>query len=199
MKCFERLVQDYICSSLPSTLYPLQFAYRPNQSMQVAIAHTLHTTLSDPDKKRNLFYIAVHWLSLLIAFNTIVPSRLVTKLKDLGLNIQLCMWIFDFLTGRPQVVWVGGHTSSILILDSRAPQGCVLSPLLYSLYAYDCIAIFNSNTTIKFADDTAVAGLITDNSEKTYLREVEDLTCCCQDNKLLLNVSKTKELIVDLG
>lgn len=37
---------------------------------------------------------------------------------------------------------------------------------------------------------------ITDNNEKVYLKEVEDLTHCCQDN-LLPNVSKTKELILD--
>ncbi len=43
MKCFEWLVKDYICSSLPSTLDPLQFAYRPNRSMEDAIAHILHT------------------------------------------------------------------------------------------------------------------------------------------------------------
>lgn len=38
------------------------------------------------------------------------PSRFVKKLKDLGLNTSLYMWILDFLT---QVVRVGGHNSSI--------------------------------------------------------------------------------------
>lgn len=42
-------------------------------------------------------------------------------------------------------------------------------------------------------------GLITDNNEKASLKELEDLTHWCQDNNLLLNVSKTKELIVDFG
>ena len=37
-------------------------------------------------------------------FNTIVPSKLITKLRILGLNTSLCNWILDFLTGRPQVV-----------------------------------------------------------------------------------------------
>ena len=31
MKCFERLVKDHITSTLPDTLDPLQFAYRPKQ------------------------------------------------------------------------------------------------------------------------------------------------------------------------
>ena len=43
MKCFERLVKDHITSTLPDTLDPLQFSYRPNRSTDDAIAITLHT------------------------------------------------------------------------------------------------------------------------------------------------------------
>jgi hypothetical protein len=35
-------------------------------------------------------------------FNTIVPSKLITKLKSLGLNTSLCNWILDFMTGYPR-------------------------------------------------------------------------------------------------
>ncbi len=42
-----------------------------------------------------------------------------------------------------------------------------------------------------------VLGLISNNDETPYLDEVERLTSWCQDNCLSLNVSKTKELIVD--
>ncbi|XP_070993089.1 uncharacterized protein [Oncorhynchus clarkii lewisi] len=38
------------------------------------------------------------------AFNTIVPSKFITKLRSLGLNTSLFNWILDFLTVRPQVV-----------------------------------------------------------------------------------------------
>ncbi len=42
-----------------------------------------------------------------------------------------------------------------------------------------------------------VLGLINNDDETAYLDEVERLTSWCQDNCLSLNVSKTKELIVD--
>uniref|UniRef100_A0A8C7GLL8 Reverse transcriptase domain-containing protein n=1 Tax=Oncorhynchus kisutch TaxID=8019 RepID=A0A8C7GLL8_ONCKI len=131
------------------------------------------------------------------AFNTIVPSKLITKLRNLGLNTSLCNWILDFLTGRPQVVRVGINTSATLILNTGAPQGCVLSPLLYSLFTHDCMARHDSNTIIKFADDTTVLGLITDNDETAYREQVRDLARWCQNNNLSLNVTKTKEMIVD--
>jgi hypothetical protein len=66
--------------------------------------------------------------------NTMVLSKLITKLRTLGLNTSLCSWILDFLTGRHQVVRVGNSTSATLILNTVASQGCVLSPLLYSLF-----------------------------------------------------------------
>lgn len=37
------------------------------------------------------------------------------------------------------------------------------------------------------------------NNEKAFLKEVEDLTHWCQDNNLVLNSSKTEDMIVDFG
>ena len=39
--------------------------------------------------------------------------------------------------------------------------------------------------------------LITEDDETAYSEEVRDLAVWCQDNNLSLNISKTKELIVD--
>uniref|UniRef100_A0A673Y9S4 Molybdenum cofactor synthesis 2 n=1 Tax=Salmo trutta TaxID=8032 RepID=A0A673Y9S4_SALTR len=55
----------------------------------------------------------------------------------------------------------------------------------------------SSNSIIKFADDTTVVGLITNNDEAAYWEEVRALGVWCQVNNLSLNVNKTKEMIVD--
>ncbi|GAA6111721.1 uncharacterized protein LOC107695764 [Tachysurus ichikawai] len=49
MKVFERLVKNVICSSIPDTLDPLQFAYRPNRSTDDAISYILHSSLTHID------------------------------------------------------------------------------------------------------------------------------------------------------
>ena len=114
------------------------------------------------------------------AFNTIVPSKLVIKLETLGLDPTLRNWVLDFLMGRPQVVRVGNNISTPLILNTGAPQGCVQSPLLYSLFTHDCVAMHAFNSIIKFADDTIVVGLITNNDETAYREEVRALGVWCQ-------------------
>ncbi len=51
MKVFERLLKKHICSSIPATLDPLQFAYRPNRSTDDAISQVLHSSLTHSDSK----------------------------------------------------------------------------------------------------------------------------------------------------
>ncbi len=149
-------------------------------------------TIRDAVNKRTAAYNEV-----LLSGNMSEYKASCYALTGLGLNTSLCDWIQDFLTGRPQVVKVGQFTSNSLTLNVGAPQGCVLSPLLYSLYTHDCVSSHRSTSIIKFADDSVVLGLISNNDETAYLDEVERLTSWCQDNCLFLNVSKTKELIVD--
>ncbi len=86
-KCFEKLVRDYICSVLPASLDPLQFAYRSNHSTDDAIAFTLHTALSHLENKNT--YVRMLFVDYSSIFNTIVPATLVAKLQTLGLNRSL--------------------------------------------------------------------------------------------------------------
>ncbi|KAL3970498.1 kelch-like protein 33 [Sarotherodon galilaeus] len=45
--------------------------------------------------------------------------------------------------------------------DLKNQLGCVLSPILYTLYTHNCVTSKRDNTILKFADDTAVIGHIT--------------------------------------
>ena len=111
-------------------------------------------------------------------FDTIFPHKLVGKLMDLGLQHSTCTWIWSFLSGRSQRMRICPQTSTALSLSTGFPQGCVLSPLLYTLYIHDCTSIHHSNTT-------------------AYIEETEWLTVLCRENNLLLNTSKTKQVIIN--
>ncbi|KAK3557974.1 hypothetical protein QTP86_005637 [Hemibagrus guttatus] len=195
MKCFKRLVMRHIKTQLPPSLDPLHFTYRPNRFTDDAITTTLHLSLTHLDNKDT--YVRMLFIDFSSAFNTILPQHLTKKLSLLGLNTSLCNCILDFLTGRPQSVWIGNSTSSTTTLCTGAPQGCVLSPLLFTLLTHDCAAMHSSIHIIKFADDTTVVGLISKNDESAYREEVQRLTAWCEANNLSLNVDKTKEMVVD--
>ncbi|KAK3565425.1 hypothetical protein QTP86_008245 [Hemibagrus guttatus] len=195
MKCFKRPVMRHIKNLLPPSLDPMQFAYRPNRSTDDAITTTLHLSLTNLDNKDS--YVRMLFIDFSSAFNTTIPQHLIEKLSLLGLNTSLCNWILDFLTGRPQSVRIGNSTSSTTTLSTGAPQGCVLSPLLFTLLTHDCAAMYSSNHILKFTDDTAVVGLISKNHESAYREEVQRLKAWCKDNNLSLNIDKTKEMVVD--
>ncbi|KAK3554982.1 hypothetical protein QTP86_002415 [Hemibagrus guttatus] len=195
MKCFERLVMRQIKDLLPPSLDPMQFAYHPNRYTDDAISTTLQLSLTHLENKDT--YVRMLFINFSSAFNTIIPQHLTEKLSLLGINTSLCNWILDFLTGRPQSVRIGNSTSRATTLNTGASQGCVLSPLLFTLLTHDCAAMHSSNHIIKFADDTTMVGLISKNDESAYREEVQRFTAWCKDNNLSLNVEKMKEMDVD--
>ncbi|KAK3575391.1 hypothetical protein QTP86_025793, partial [Hemibagrus guttatus] len=191
MNCFERLIKNL----LPPSLDPMQFAYHLNHSMDNAISTTLHLALTHMDNRDT--YVRMLFIDFSSAFNTIIPQHLIEKLSLLDTNTSLCYWILDFLTGRPQSVRIENSISSTTTLNTGTPQGCLLSPLLFTLLTHDCTSMHNSIHIIKFTNDTTVVGLIRKNNESAYREEVQRLTAWCKANNLSLNVEKTKEIVVD--
>ena len=93
-----------------------------------AVIHQVFTHLETTNS-----YVRLLFLDFSSASNTIIPQTLVNKLSALGHTPSLCNWIVDFLTDRPQSVRINNLTSSPTILNTGSPQGCVLSPLLFTL------------------------------------------------------------------
>ncbi len=88
----------------------------------------------------------------------------------------------------------GNNNVPALLLESVSrPQGT--ETLTYCV-AY-CVTTHSSNVIVKFVDDTTVVGLITDDNESAYREEVHSLINWCHNSNLSLNISKTKELVVD--
>ena len=71
------------------------------------------------------------------AFNTIQPLLMGEKLRVMGVDDTMISWITDYLTGRPQFVRLGSVLSDVVVSDTGAPQGTVLSPFLFTLYTTD--------------------------------------------------------------
>ncbi|KAL0165807.1 hypothetical protein M9458_037651, partial [Cirrhinus mrigala] len=170
MNSFERLVLAYLKDITGPLLDPLQFAYRANRSVDDAVNMRLHYILQHLDKPGT--YARILFVDFSSAFNTIIPDILQNKLSQLSVPTSICQWITSFLTYRQQLVKLGKLTSGTRTISTGAPQGCILSPLLFSLYTNDCTSKDPSIKLLKFADDTTVIGLIRDGDESAYRQEV---------------------------
>ncbi len=154
MKSFEKLVLAHLKDITGPLLDPLQFAYRANRSVDDAVNMGLHYVLQHLDRPGA--YVRILFVDFSSAFNTIIPNRLLPKLTQLSVPTSVCQWINSFLTDRQQLVRLGKFSSSTRTISTGAPQGCVLCPLLFSLYTNDCTSKDPSVKLLKFADDTTV-------------------------------------------
>ncbi|GAA6100333.1 uncharacterized protein LOC115550730 [Tachysurus ichikawai] len=170
---FPLVIDDgHLRSSVPERLH--------RHTFKEAVNHTSWTNefIHCLNLDRPGTYVRILFVDFSSAFNTIIPSLLQPKLTQLSVPSSVCMWITSFLTNRQQLVRLGKLKSSTRTISTGALQGCVLSPLLFSLYTNDCTTIDPSVKLLKFADDTTLIGLIQDGDESAYSLEVERLAGC---------------------
>ena len=175
---------------------PCQFAYRSGRSVEDAIITFLENVYEHLDKPKS--FCRILFVDFSSAFNTINASILVKRLKDMNINSNLIAWIYDFLTDRTQYVKFQGCVSDVISTNTGSPQGCVLSPVLFTIYTNECRINEINVKLLKFADDSCIQGFISEASDNLdYKNSVDWFSNWCDINKLLLNTDKTKELVID--
>jgi hypothetical protein len=195
-KCLERVGLSLLMPIVEHAIDPLQFAYIRGRSTADAVTTALHRITSHLDA-RSSNTARVLFLDYSSAFNTIQPHLMVNKLNNLNVPEILQLWILDYLTNRTQYVRTSCEKSRSRVLNTGAPQGCVLSPVLFVLYTNDLHWDSENVFICKYADDTMITGLVTSDNITEYLECIDFVNSWCSENYLQLNVSKTKELLFD--
>ena len=215
-KCMERIVSYQLTSSVFNQLDPLQFAYRANRGVEDATLTLFHTILKHLDTAGN--YVRVLFMDFSSAFNTVQPHLLIQRLINLQVNNSIILWIRSFVNNRPQRVVVQKSlfktvdalsdknllsmlgdiiVSDELVLNTGVPQGCVLSPLLFSIYTNEIMCNSFPLMLVKYADDMALAAQLRhEESLAEYFAYVSTLVTWFDSSYLELNVQKTKELCI---
>ena len=73
-----------------------------------------------------------------------------------GIRGNALAWFNSYLSHRRQYVCYNGVSSEVIEVDYGVPQGSVLGPLLFIIYANDIPHSITHGATIMFADDTTV-------------------------------------------
>ena len=157
-KCLERIMLKHLLPEIEDNLDPYQFSYRKNKSTEDATL--LYNNIVVEHLENKNAYVRSVFIDFSSAFNTLKPDIVINKLRTLNVSPILCKFILDFLTNREQRVRINDILSSVLSISTGAPQGCVLSAILFIIYTNELRSRFRNCHLIKYADDTVIVGLI---------------------------------------
>ena len=89
-------------------------------------------------------------------FDCVQHHILLRKLCKVGLNLTVLRWVRSYLQDRKQRVLADNTFSDFQTITQGVPQGSVLGPLFYIIYANDLIDLFRSCEVALYADDTVL-------------------------------------------
>jgi len=125
-------------------------------------------------------------------------SILLQKLSWYGVSGGELKWFEGYLEGRRQRVCVGDATSEWTAISRGVPQGSILDPLLFILYANDLTQAAHQSKVKQYADDITMSLVSSDAIwlEKGLVDDLEGVTRWVEANKLQLNVKKAKLMLL---
>ena len=132
------------------------------------------------------------------AFDVLSHKVLIEKLRLYGCSETCLKWFESYLSNRKQSVKLLNTMSTSSALNHGVPQGSILGPLLFIVYANDLpLAVPNINVNM-YADDSTFSTAQKNIAEcqnilQDNIRNIEEW---CTQNRLLINVNKTKCMII---
>ena len=97
------------------------------------------------------------FLDIQKAFDTVWHNGLRYRLHQLGLPARIVRWLSNFLSNRQLRTKVNHCLSNPFTANAGVPQGSVLSPLLYIIFARDMVPEETRRLAVaQFADDTSM-------------------------------------------
>ena len=194
LSCISKIAEKVLCNQIREhlenndLLTVKQYGFRPMKNTSLAINDFLEQIYRRLDQSLETQAI---FLDFSKAFDTINHDILLGKLRFYNFNDSAIKLIKSYLTNRKQFVKIESQESTLKSISLGVPQGSVLGPLLFLIYINDLVNVSPAFNYILFADDT---NLLCDNHLFTQSELVKIQEWCCA-NKLIINFSKTQQII----
>ena len=134
-----------------------QYGYKKNHSTELLLLKIANDLLLSCDRK---IPTLVMLLDLSAAFDTVDQDKMLAILENnFGITGTALNWFKSFLKGRTQKVCVNNTFSEDAYLDFGVPQGSILGPKLFNIYAQSFSSNLNSKVDVSvegYADDHQV-------------------------------------------
>ena len=194
-KILEKLVhkqlENYIETN--SLLVDTQHGFRKKHST----IHSVEQLTNYIEKKMNRGMTTLAtFVDFRKAFDCVQHPVLLKKLSSLGINNSTIRWFTSYLTDRKQRVLANNVYSSYQTVTQGVPQGSVLGPLFYILYANDISDTIINCKVAMYADDTVLytADSNFEDSMRKMRSDVQALSSWCGENGIRMNTDKTKTM-----
>jgi len=140
---------------------PNQTMFLPGQDpcLLITLSQALMQMLNTQRRKFYLdknSYVAAVFVDFKRAFDTVNHFKLLSRLLTFGFSNQTVKWIQSYLSDRKQCVQIKNCKSPYLQYTQGVPQGSIIGPLLFSLYANSLPNVCKNVDTIMYADDTVI-------------------------------------------
>lgn len=190
-KVLERCVLNNIKAHLLDTITGNQHGFITGRSCVTNLIATFDYVGSILDKGGQTDVV---YLDMSKAFDKVNHQLLIRNLGNkFGFGGHLLQWFRSYLSNRRQRVTVLGATSDTLPVTSGVPQGSILGPALFLLYANDLPSTVQSSQVAMFADDTKLFKAVQTTDDAVKLQaDLLNLEVWSSNSGLIFNESKCK-------
>ena len=189
---YEKLVSHKLNSFVNFFLPADQFSYRKDLGYTDALLTVSHHLQKSLDTGMESYIVQLDFGA---ALDRVSHSGLLFKLKSIGLCGSVLSICREFLSNCRQRIVDNGATSELILIVSIVPQGSVLGPLLFILYASEMFELVE-NRLYANADDSTWLVFVLKSADRPAVaafrnRDLSRIQKLCNHWCMILNPNKT--------
>jgi hypothetical protein len=207
LPCLSKILEKTVCLQVTdyleknNILPDVQSGFRKGRGTVTAMLDVTDHILCAQDQGMCMLLVLLDFSR---AFDCIDINLLLSKLSYYGFDNNALQWFNSYLTNRRQYVKLSrndgsSQVSGTMELTRGVPQGSILGPILFIVYAADICTYIRNCKYHFYADDVQVyiscKQSEVDNAIEQLNMDLSRIAAWASSNGLLLNPTKTKYLV----